>query len=513
MTATPLPPQPPVPTAEPAWRRLDPRTLAVHAAWLAAPLASTGLTALATGGRLDTRTWITLGAIASAFAVLTLIGLVRWTRTSYRVTTSVIEVRSGVLTRSSRSIPLHRVRNVDLTANPVHRLFGVTVLRIGTAGTADGRGELSLEALSRAAAGQLRAELLRRAEAATAHEPTLSTLDTRWLRYAPLTFWVFGGVFTVAGAAYRFLDDLGIEPWRIGPVRAAFTAFGASALWITIPLALLAITVLGSIGAVVVYAENWWRYRLEWTDPHTLRVRRGLLTTRSVSIADNQLRGVVLREPLLLRAGGGASVRAVAGGLGDEEENRRRSALLPPAPRAEALRVAAGVLREPEALLDRPRLVAHPRVALRRRVVRGMVFAVLPAVLVLAVLGALFTTVLVHCAWVLLVLSTPVVVWLARDAYRHLGHGLHGRYLLARSGVFSRDTVVLRRDGVLAWTFSSSPTGRRAGVVTLTAAVTAGEPGYRIPDLAEDQSVAFAHAAVPGVLAEFLEPVPPGPTR
>src|SRR5205085_965125 len=146
----------------------------------------------------------------------------------------------------------------------------------------------------------------------------------------------------VAGAVYRMLHGIGIEPWKIGLVQRAWAAFGSGMLWLTVPAALLGLIALGSAGALVLYVENWWNYRLEWTDAHTLRVSHGLLTPRSVTIERARLRGVLLREPLLLRAGGGALVRAVAGGLGDREENRRRSALLPPAPRAEAVRVAGG---------------------------------------------------------------------------------------------------------------------------------------------------------------------------
>ncbi|MEU0807376.1 PH domain-containing protein [Streptomyces sp. NPDC005970] len=499
-----------------AWRALDPRTIAVHCAWMAAPLASLALTALATGGRLGSRAWITLAAIAVSFACVTVTGLISWSRTRYRVTADSFELRTGLFTRRLRAIPLHRVRNVDLTANPVQRLFGLVVLRAGTTGAGGGR-ELTLEALTRPAAERLRAELLARAGTGdTADEPVLSTGDPRWLRYAPLTFWVFGGVFAAVGAVWRVLDDLGVQPWRIGPVRRAFEDFGNSALWLTIPLALLAVAAVGGVGAVVLYAENWWRYRLEWADAGTLRVRRGLLTTRSVSIERARLRGAVLREPMLLRAGGGATVRAVASGLGDCEENRTRSTLLPPAPRAEALRVLTGVLARPaapaetsvgEALFDRPELTRHPRVALRRRVMRGMVWVVVPVTAALAVLGALLTPVLLYCAGGFLLVATPVAYALARDAYRALGHGLaggHGGHLLIRSGTFSRDTVALDRRAVLAWTFTDSPMSRRAGVTTLTAAVAAGEDGYRIPDMAAGEAAAFAHEAAPGILDEFL---------
>ncbi|MEU7636155.1 PH domain-containing protein [Streptomyces sp. NPDC039016] len=496
--------------AAPAWRRLSPRTLLVHCGWLGAPLGSLALTALATGGRITGGAWFTLAAIATAFAVVTAAGLIRWARTDFRVTGESLDVRSGLLTRRLRSVPLHRIRTVDLTASPLHRLLGVTVLRAGTAGSKEGGGELSLEALPVAEGERLRAELLARAATgAVAEDPVLARISWRWLRYAPLTFWVVGGVFAAGGSAYRALHEMGIEPWKLGFVRRAFEEFGNGMLWLTVPAALLAVIALGSVGAVVLYVENWWSYRLEWADAGTLRVHRGLLTTRSVTIERARLRGVVLREPLLLRAGGGATVRAVAGGLGNKEENRKRSGLLPPAPRREAVRVAGGTMQSPfpgEDMTGRQEgfPMGHPRVALRRRRMRGLLFAVLPGSALLAGLGAAFTPVLLHAAWIYALVTTPVVLWLARDAYRNLGHGIAGRHLVARSGTFSRDTLVLRRDAVAAWTFTTSPFTRRAGLVTLTAAVAAGEEGYRIPDLAEGAAPGFAATATPGILDEFL---------
>ncbi|MCF3174009.1 PH domain-containing protein [Streptomyces sioyaensis] len=519
-------------TAE--WRRLDPRTLLVHCGWLAAPLGSLALTALATGGHITAKAWFTLAALAASFAVVTTIGLIRWARTEFRIAAHgsrddgmagpaagggggsaalTFDVRSGLLTRRLRSVPLHRIRTVDLTASPLHRLLGVTVLRAGTAGSGDGSKELSLEALAVPEAERLRAELLAYADAeAATNDPVVARINWRWLRYAPLTFWVIGGVFVVAGSAYRVLDGIGIEPWKLGFVQRAFTELGAGALWLTVPAVLLAVLALGSVGAVVLYVENWWNYCLEWTDARTLRVRRGLFTTRALTLERARLRGVLLREPLLLRAGGGAMVRVVAGGLGNREENRKRSGLLPPAPRTEALRVAGGTLRAPFPGSASPAALApHPRVALRRRRVRGLLFAVLPGTAVLTGLGAAFTPVLLHCAWIYAVLSTALVLWLARDAYRSLGHGVDGPYLVTRSGTFSRDTLALQREAIAAWTFTTSPFTRRAGLVALTAAVAAGEDGYRIPDLAATEAAGFAAAAAPGIVEEFLvHPGEPG---
>ncbi len=140
-----------------------------------------------------------------------------------------------------------------------------------------------------------------------------------------------------------------------------------------------------------------------------------------------------------------------------------------------------------------------------------MVCVVLPGTALLAGLGVTLTPVLLHCAWVFAVVATPLVLWLARDAYRSLGHGLQGGFLVARSGTFSRDTLVLRRSAIAAWTFTDSPFTRRSGLVTLTAAVAAGEDGYRIRDLAASEAAGFAAAAGPGILAEFLVPAGESP--
>ncbi|SDN21866.1 PH domain-containing protein [Allokutzneria albata] len=484
-----------------SWQRLDRRTIAVHCAWLAAPLASFVLTLLATGGDVGLRGWLTLAGITSAFLVITIYGVLRLTTTRYRISASTFELHTGVLHRRRRSIALERVRNVDLTASPVHRVLGLVVLRAGTAAS-DGGTELVLDALPRATAHRLREELLARADRTHADDPVIATMNWRWLRYAPLTFWVFGGVLIVAGAATRALNGLDIKWWEIGIVRDAFAAFGHSALWITIPLLVLGLTLLGVIGAIVVHVETWWAYRLEWTDAQTLQVRRGLLTTRLVSIERRRLRGSRLREPLLLRAGGGALVDAIAGGLGNEEENRRRSSVLPPSPRAEAARVAREILGLPQQA--DPLLRRHPRAALRRRIVRGFVFVTLPITFVLLLLGFLLTTVLIHVGWVFVLVAAPITVWLGRDAYRNLGHGVSGAHLVIRSGVFSRDTVLLEREGILSWSFSSNPFSRRAGLVTATAAVAAGEQGYRIRDLAEADAVDFAETVSPRLLVEFL---------
>lgn len=149
-------------------------------------------------------------------------------------------------------------------------------------------------------------------------------------------------------------------------------------------------------------------------------------------------------------------------------------------------------------------LVRHPRAARGRRL-RWSLTAALGPVLVLAVLGALLTPVLLWIALGCAVVSVPVAVALAVDAYRGLGHALSGRYLVTRSGTVRRSTAALERAGVIGWTVRQSVFQRRAGLVSITATTAAGGGAYTVYDADAAEGLAFAAEAVPGLLEPFLE--------
>jgi putative membrane protein len=140
--------------------------------------------------------------------------------------------------------------------------------------------------------------------------------------------------------------------------------------------------------------------------------------------------------------------------------------------------------------------------------VRWALLAVFGVVAVLAVLGSLLTTVLVHLAWIAAVVATPPALALALDDYRNLGHGLSGDYLVTRYGAGSRHTVALLRSGVIGWTVRRSLFQRRAGLVTIAATTAANNGEYLIRDVGESEGLSFAAEAVPDLLTPFLEPRP-----
>src|SRR5690606_36975369 len=143
------------------WNRLSPKSIVALTRPALAPYPVTILVMALAGARpavlaLTTLLWV-LGALLLAAAVA-----VGWYFTKYRVTEERFELRQGILLRSHRSIPRDRIRSVDLTAAVHFRLFGLTVLRIGTGEQGSGATELRLTAVDRQHAEEMRTELLPR---------------------------------------------------------------------------------------------------------------------------------------------------------------------------------------------------------------------------------------------------------------------------------------------------------------------------------------------------------------
>ncbi|WP_236241079.1 PH domain-containing protein [Streptomyces sp. CC228A] len=438
------------------------------------------------------------------------IGYVRWRRTRYRVGPERAELHTGVLLVKRRSLARERIRSVDLTAHLLLRVLGLVKVRIGTGEqSAGGESTLELDPVTRAEGERLRRELLNRQEAADGvprQDGELAVLRPAWVRYAPLSFVapLLGGA--AAGGVMQVSEWFGAQGEVIDWIGGLFR--DTPLLWLVAALAAAAL-LAGAAGALAVWVEMWWNYRLEREPGGTLRLRRGLLTARSLTIEERRLRGVALVEPLGIRLCRAARVDAIATGLvqGKDDERDSHRTLLPAVPRPVAETVAGRVLRDGGGALRAP-LTPHPRAARGRRLRWALTSASVP-VLGLAATGAfLRLPELLYAALGSALALLPLAVLLALDAYRNLGHGIDGPHLLARSGTVRRSTVVLQRGGVIGWTVKQSYFQRRSGLLTLTATTAAGDGAYEIPDADETEGLRFAADAVPGLLEPFLQKPP-----
>ncbi|WP_211227089.1 PH domain-containing protein [Amycolatopsis benzoatilytica] len=453
----------------------------------------------------DGNPWQWVGVAVTAVTVG--VGVSHVLTSRYRVTATQVEWHTGLFLRKQRAVPRDRIRTVDVLSEPKHRLFSLSAVRIGT-GRHDhhkgpGKDQLVLDAVTRAEAQRLRTLLLHRkpaeAEAGAPPETVVAEVDKRWLRYAPFTLSGIAVVAAILGTVYHFAHELHFDPTRFGPLRDLTARALREPAWLTVLWAAAGLLVIVSVLSVGGYVLSFWNFRLTREPGGTLHIRRGLVTTRSVSIEEDRLRGVEVKEPLPLRIAGGAKVAAVAAGLREGKgSDRGGSLLLPPAPASRANEIAGEVLGLDFANVP---LVRHSRKALNRRISRAVlgVLALSAALFGLARLG-----VLPEWPWQGALVLLPFAVVVGFDRYRTLGHAIAGQYLVTRSGSLARATVAVRRDRLTGIVVQRSLFQRRAGLVTVIAPVAAGRGHYRVLDIEEGAGLALADTAVPGLLTPFL---------
>jgi putative membrane protein len=480
--------------AAPAGQRTSPRVLVVHTITFrqARALAPLVLGVGAARGFDDGP--MSLVALVVGITLLSLLAAaVSWWRFTYAVGDRAVVVTRGLLTRSVRTVPLDRVRGVEVEAPLLHRVFGLVRVRIDAAAgsSVTGTEELLIDGVPRAEGDRLRAVLLTRRPRPVTPGPDglavpvddgpvepveeeIVRFDHRWLLYAPLVGGYLAVPLAAVGALGRMVDEL---PKRFVPDVDGPDVVDSSVVAIAIAAAVL-VLVLGSIvGAAVVN----WRFRLVRRGGSLIAVR-GLITRRHTELEIDRIRGYTISEGLGMRLVGAARASALVTGLGDAA---RRGQLLPLGPRAQAWAIG-------ERLVEAPwPLQAHPPAARRRAVVR----AVVPGVLVL-VAGAPLTATLgwwevLVAGAVLTVLGVPVGL----GRYAALGHAAGPRSLAVRSGWFLRSHTVLQRRAVVGWQVHQSPFQRRAGLATVLACVGAGSGGYAAVDLAAEEAAGFAEGA------------------
>jgi putative membrane protein len=485
-------------------RRTSPRVLAVHTvtfqqARRLVPL----MLAIIAGTGLDNGRRTVIALVAGVTLVSLGSAALSWWRFGYAVGEGAVVVTRGLLSRSVRTVPLDRVRGVEVEAPVLHRLFGLVRVRIDAAAGAVGNKEeeLVVDGLRGAEGDRLRTALLsRRArtaggaarpdgalpDGAPAGEPEeeITRFDNRWLLYAPLVGTYLAVPLAAVGALYRIADEL---PARFRPHIGHPDALTTPVVLGTLGAALLLLVIGSVVGAALVN----WRFRLVRRDGSLIAVR-GLITRRHTELEIDRIRGCSVTEGLGMRLVGAARASALVTGLGDAA---RRGQLLPLGPRSEAWTLSNRLVEDPGPLR------AHPPAARRRRVVR----ATAPGAVVLVAAAVLTATEgwwgLLPVGAVLVILGVP----LGRGRYAALGHAAGPRSLAVRAGWLVREHTVLQRRAVVGWQVRQSLFQRSAGLATVLACVGAGSGGYAAVDLAADEAASFAQASS-GSWAGTLQP-------
>lgn len=525
-----LPPPPEMARTE-EWHQLNPKMLLVTPVRTLMSLAVPIVIALFGIGRGVGGDWAFRGALIAAVAAL-IFGMVPWITTKYRFTDTQLQVHRGLISRNVLTAPLDRVRSVDLESSVLHRLLGLTKVKVGT-GVDD--TQIELDALGKQEAAQLRRYLLGRSEvvappagrpvptggqgadgpgsagdAAGQQAPTgadgsgdgvaglapgeqeLARIDWSWLRFAPFSLSSLAIVAAVFGVGSQLIDESTID---VSAAEGAWAWVTAQALVVVIGALALVLLVAWILVSTLNYVIQWWNLRVVRESQGTLRVTRGLLTTNATTVEETRIRGVKMNEALLLRMVRGAELFTMATGVGSGGTTK----ILPPSPRAVVQQVGHTVLEEDGALTMRLR--QHGARSRTRQYVQAQWNTVF--VLVLAVAAIVFLS----WPWwipVLVVVGIALIgLWLGFEEYRNLGHELTARYLVSGQGSLLRQRHALEREGIIGWVVRQSFFQRRRGLATLVATTAAGPESIEVRDLPLEMAVHLADAATPGLLRQF----------
>ncbi|MDP9412040.1 MAG: PH domain-containing protein [Actinomycetota bacterium] len=476
-------------------RRLHPAAMLVGAIgtlrrWVSAFVVPGAALLFSQGFSPWTLALIALGALVVA-ALAVLWGFLSWRATTYGVVGGAFRLRTGVLQKNERTIPLEHVQSVDTVQGVIQRLFGVLEVRVETAGGGASEPDASLSALDRAAAEALRREIegSRRdpvqTEEASGPE-VLRRLSTRELLMAGATSGQIGVALSLLAVGSQIFDDVLPEGLMRDLVESLAPRSVAVALVLVPAVALLA-WLLAIAGTVLAYAG----FTLS-REGDFLYIKRGLLERREATIPLARIQAVRVSEGVLRQPFGLASLRVESAGYG--EDAGVSTTLFPMLPRKEANRL---LFRAAPEFAGAPQLIPLPRRAMRRYVFRATV----PALVLAAAAAGLSFSVFESAAGLLgVVLVAPAAAhgWLR---YRDAGWAFEDDRLFVRSRSLARTTAIAPRRRLQSRGVVRSPFQRRVRLATFLAEVASGGGGavVQVTDLDSEAAVALTEDLVPGL--------------
>ena len=443
-------------------RRLHPAGIAVLAVdslrQAAVPLMVV-FGAMLFGGDFDAGSVLRIAIYAAvAAAGAALLGVVRWSSTSYAIGGDAIAYRAGIVSVREASVPLARVQALDTVQGVMQRLFGVWAVNVQAAGGGK-QAEIVLSAVAPADLAALRAAVAGAhggavAPAGPERRGETERLGTRGLLAAAATQGQVAVVLPVLAAAAQALRDVlarseleerasSLVPDSAGEAAIALAAVAAVG-W-----------ALSALGTIVAFSG----FTVE-RDGERLRIARGLLARREAIVPVRRVQAVRMVEGLLREPFGLATLRVEVAGYAADAASAQT--LFPLVRRREVQPLLARLL--PELAIAPLPLAPPPPRALRRFVIGPVLVAAVPAAAGWALTAA-------ARPWVLALPAAAACLGVAR--HRAAGWRVDGGELALRSRRLARTTVLAPVRRVQQHDLEQSLWQRRGDLASLEVALGA----------------------------------------
>ncbi len=402
-----------------------------------------------------------LAVLVLVIAVVAGVSWVSWRFSRFRVANGQVELRSGVLFRQHRQVPLERVQAVETTRPLLARVIGLSQVVVQSAGGSD--SHLTLAFLDAGRAEEVREHLLELAGRSDerAAAPAARVVSPTGPGEVPVVAGFGPGddteaLVTVPNGRLFVATILHGSTILLGVVLV-----GAA---LTVGVARAGVTVLAGAPALIPIVFGLGASRVKELLVHgnfsiarsrtALRVRHGLTDLRVASVPLHRVQALEVLQPLWWRPWGWWRVRVnvagVAGGDGDGDE----TTLLPVGTAEEALRVLTALGAHPEdpVLLEalhgdggEPGWVGPPRVAR----------------------------------------------WLDPWSWRRTGYALAAQAVYLRTGRWTHRAVVVPHARVQSLGLQQGPLQRRLGLSSARVVSTPGPVDASVPHLDAVQAEIF----------------------
>ncbi|GAB2531920.1 PH domain-containing protein [Brachybacterium huguangmaarense] len=457
-------PDAPTPDLQPAeaappgarFRRTHPLTPLVSGWKLLAGLVAV-ITAQNLGELMDGFTWqraLLVGGLVLGALVLTIaLSAAAWWRTTYAITPDGVEMHSGLLTRTRRTAPAERIESVSIERPFIARLVGLSTVRIEMAGGSD--SHLDLNFVTSREAETIRREILGATEPDPSHAgngpevpdaPEAAANATRRERLAAaLHDGVTDGRLIAEIPTSRLIASM------LRDVSLVLTVV-LMLVWVIATLVVSVVTDDIGVGAIfallpVAFAvprllfsriEAGWGFVSRLT-PRGLRMRRGLMSTRTDAIGAGRVQDLSVSQPILWRGPAWYAAEATVAGRGADIGDDDKGGEVLPVGTTDELALTLSAMLPPLGTEDDLGTV-RALLAARARDIDGM----RPAARLL---------------------------WIGR---RTRAAVLLPGALAVRTGILTRTIQLVPRERIQGLELSQGPIQRRIGHASLTVAVAAG---------------------------------------
>ncbi|WP_436912179.1 PH domain-containing protein [Halosimplex marinum] len=416
------------------------------------------------------RSLLAIGAIvAVVLGIAAFVGyfVARYRRFEYELTADTFDIRSGVLSRRKREIPLRRIQNVDISQNVVQRVLGIAEVGLETAG--GGGTEAQLQYVGVDDAERLQSEISRLSRAAKAEDGETTATDEER----------FETVFSITERELGILALISVD-LRI----ASFLFFGASIFapsavsmaepdnWWEYgvgldslvgaflgPLAALGAIALLALVSGVLNAARYYGFRLDRGEEE-LRYERGLLQKFRGTIPLSKVQTLTLEENVLARALGYAALTIeTAGYTPTSGESNGSQSAIPVAERDRVVSLARSLEAFDDSALERPPKRARLRYGFRYAIGLAIIVALLYA-------GSVLTEFQLY--WYVPLVAAPLVPVAAHYKWKNRGYALGDEHVITRNGFWVRRQKVVPYHRVQTVFSSQTIFQRRRDLATVT---------------------------------------------